>query len=252
MKKMRLYICFLVFLISVYPLYGQITHNIVDKVVIEYSYYNPDITSYAEIICNKTYKLNGNAFKLQTNRNEDIPECIPSVMIHEYLKGLENEVIDSCEYYLISDDDIRSYRHFIQKYGKDKKNYVNYNLLYPIEEAKFLSIPDTVLLNLSCSDISEALSSPNEFYLLLPMGFFSVTFHYIDGHLLRIRPFNSYQGAPWIVEENNNYYLVNNYYVTNFLKEIKYYKYIEPYINNYKYYMILHVVNYLLESRGLR
>lgn len=244
---MRLYICFLVLLIG-YPIYGQITHNEVEKVVIEYSYYDPDITSYAEIICNETYKLNGNVYKLQNNKNEEEPECISSMTINEFLKGLGNEVVDSCEYYLISNDDIRSYKHFIQEYGKDKKNCVNYNLLYPIEEEKYLSIPDTILLKLSCNDISEALSSPNDLYIL-PMGVFSLLFHNTDGHLLRIRPFGGYQGDPWIVEENNNYYLVNNYYVTDFLKKIKYYKYVESY-NIDRYYMILHVVNYLLNHRN--
>ena len=214
------------------------------KMEIESFFYSSS-SSYGEQKMKAIYIYKNNNFVLIKGTNNSFISKItfrvlPYSMVNHFISNISNMKSDSCSFLRLSYNDINKYKKMVEI--GSSKDYDQTNLLYKIDANKYSSIPDDSLINMSCHKIYEALHFPCNLYFMFAHPF-RITFYCSNKTVIKLRPYLNYKGVPWVFSNDKESILIDYDFVMSFINDIGFKGFI---YENEKEYMILHVVNTLL------
>ena len=219
----------------------------VEMVEIYYSHHY----GYGIVKSKAVYCRDGDFFVFQLDNwrlscnSPDVFIAIREYDIDEFVDGMLNMQRDTCDAYSISRSDLELYPELVEtwisrQYDSDSFKH--------IDKSKYLSIPDEKILSLSCQETSVALSSHCDLFYYNGMPYFKVIFTYSDGTKATLRPFQWYEGVPWLLISQDKSFFIDYDYVYNFLNKIGYGRFLSL---RSRGKMVAHIVHYLLNG-GMR
>lgn len=235
MKRHIILVCLLFVAVCVY---ADDKENKVNRVDIYYLHEG----GYALYSSHAIYKRNNNVFEFhledwrETHNAMNMPIAFYGRAVDEFVSKMPTMVKDTCEAYRISKKDIENYRDFL----REDSFYLS--IMYDIK--MYQSVPDQTLLNLTCSEFSEALCHSNK-HKLASKEYIVFTFN--DGNTVELCPYFDYSGIPWMVKQKDRIYYLDYSFFYEFIKQIGWDKYF-PYLYE-RSDMVFDVVRHLLRKQ---
>ena len=234
-KRHIILVCLLFVTICVY---ADDKENKVNRIDIYYHHEG----GYALYSSHAIYKRNNNVFEFhledwrETHNAMNVPIAFYGRAVDEFVSKMPTMVKDTCEAYSISKKDIENFRDFL------REDPFLLSIIYDIK--MYQSVPDQTMLNLTCSEISEALChslkynpAPNEY----------IVFTFDEGNTVELRPFVGYSGIPWMVKQKGGIYYLDYNFFYEFIKQIGWDTFF-PYQYD-RNDMVFDVVSYLLRKQ---